>query len=245
MTFATCFILSGCDTHIDFLRLFFLVRVICPLMQEHSLWLKKLISQAPEDAMFKIRRPVFKRLFKSNYMLRAMQPKKQCKSNLSTVSVLAKRSLLQGLMHSWFHGTTVPNVCLQALTLFLPCPCNFFILAFPKQRACLQATVHLTFIATTALHVQIVTKDVLCHFAFRCQNCAEAGYRCNWCTYRGICTNDVNTECPGEFIPPIQVCGKMFCAVEALLSGLPQETGAVAGQGAKKISVTTCHLGKL
>ena len=148
-------------------------------------------------------------------------------------------------MHSWFRGTTVPNVCLQALTLFLPCPCNFFILAFPKQRACLQATVHLTFIATTALHVQIVTKDVLCHFAFRCQNCAEAGYRCNWCTYRGICTNDVNTECPGEFIPPIQVCGKMFCAVEALLSGLPQETGAVAGQGAKKISFTTCHLGKL
>ena len=95
------------------------------------------------------------------------------------------------------------------------------------------------------MHVQIVTKDVLCHFAFRCQNCAEAGYRCNWCTYRGICTNDVNTECPGEFIPPIQVCGKMFCAVEALLSGLPQETGAVAGQGAKKISFTTCHLGKL
>ena len=120
MTFATCFILSGCDRDIDFLRLFFLVRVICPLMQEHSLWLKKLISQAPEDAMFKIRRPVFKRLFKSNYMLRAMQPKKQCKSNLSTVSVLAKRSLPQGLMHSWFHGTTVPNVCLQALTLSLP-----------------------------------------------------------------------------------------------------------------------------
>ena len=73
MTFATCFILSGCDTHIDFLRLFFLVRVICSLMQEHSLWLKKLISQAPEDAMFKIRRPAFKRLFKSNYMLRASQ----------------------------------------------------------------------------------------------------------------------------------------------------------------------------
>ena len=73
VTFATCFILSGCDTHIDFLRLFFLVRVICPLMQERSLWLKKLISQAPEDAMFKIRRPVFKRLFTSNYMLRASQ----------------------------------------------------------------------------------------------------------------------------------------------------------------------------
>ena len=73
VTFAACFILSGCDTHIDFLRLFFLVHVICPLVQEHSLWLKKLISQAPEDAMFKIRRPVYKRLFKSNYMLRASQ----------------------------------------------------------------------------------------------------------------------------------------------------------------------------
>ena len=73
VTFAACFILSGCDTHIDFLRLFFLVGVICPLMQECSSRLKKLISQAPEDAMFKIRRPVYKRLFKSNHMLRASQ----------------------------------------------------------------------------------------------------------------------------------------------------------------------------
>ena len=48
--------------HIDFLQLLFLVGVICPLMQEHSLQLKKLISQAPEDAMLKIRRPVYKRL---------------------------------------------------------------------------------------------------------------------------------------------------------------------------------------
>ena len=60
MTFAACFKLSGCDTHIDFLRLFFLVSVICPLMQEHSSRLRKLISQAPEDAMFKMRRPVYK-----------------------------------------------------------------------------------------------------------------------------------------------------------------------------------------
>ncbi|XP_073230094.1 plexin A3-like [Porites lutea] len=37
-----------------------------------------------------------------------------------------------------------------------------------------------------------------------CQNCAEGGYRCNWCTYRGLCTDDVNAECPGEFILPIQ-----------------------------------------
>ena len=55
--------------HFDILQLFFLIGVICPLMQEHSLRLKKLISQAPEDAMFKFRRPVYKRLFKSNCML--------------------------------------------------------------------------------------------------------------------------------------------------------------------------------
>ena len=52
--------LRGRDMDIDFLRLLFLVGVICPLMQEHSLRLKKLISQAPEDAMFKIRRFVYK-----------------------------------------------------------------------------------------------------------------------------------------------------------------------------------------
>ena len=45
MTFAAYFILSGCDTHIDFLWL---------LMQEYQCGLRKLISQAPEDAMFKI-----------------------------------------------------------------------------------------------------------------------------------------------------------------------------------------------
>ena len=59
--------------HTDFLRLLFLVGVICPPMQEHSLQLKKLISQAPEDAMLKITRPVYKRLFKSNRVLRADQ----------------------------------------------------------------------------------------------------------------------------------------------------------------------------
>ena len=47
-------------------------RVICPLMQEHSLRLKNLTSQAPEDAM-KTRRPVYKRLFKSNRVLVADQ----------------------------------------------------------------------------------------------------------------------------------------------------------------------------
>ena len=57
--FAAYFILRGCDTHIDFLRLLFLVWVICRLMQEHSLRLKECISQVPEDAMLKIRRPLY------------------------------------------------------------------------------------------------------------------------------------------------------------------------------------------
>ena len=37
VNFASCFILRGHDTHIDFLRLLFLVGMICPLMQEHFL----------------------------------------------------------------------------------------------------------------------------------------------------------------------------------------------------------------
>ena len=69
MIFAAYFILRVRDTHIDFLRLLFLVSVICPLIQEHLLP----ISQAPEDAMLKIRRPVYKPLFKLNRVLRADQ----------------------------------------------------------------------------------------------------------------------------------------------------------------------------
>ena len=69
--FAAYFILRVRDTHIDFLRLLFLVSVICPLIQEHLLPVKKLISQAPEEAMLKIRRPVYNRLFKLNHVLPA------------------------------------------------------------------------------------------------------------------------------------------------------------------------------
>ena len=59
MIFATYFIARGCDMHIDFLQLLFLVGVICRLMQEHSLRLKDCFSQVPEDAMLKIRRPFY------------------------------------------------------------------------------------------------------------------------------------------------------------------------------------------
>ena len=108
-------------------------RVICPLMQEHSLRLKKLIDQALEDAMLKIRRPVYKRIFKSNCVLRADQ-----KSDVNQTCVLANGSLHQDLMHSGCCGTTVPNVCLQTLTLCLLSSRDFFHL-FPKQRASSQA----------------------------------------------------------------------------------------------------------
>ena len=37
MIFAACFKLRGHDTHINFLRLLFLMGMICPLMQEHFL----------------------------------------------------------------------------------------------------------------------------------------------------------------------------------------------------------------
>ena len=57
---------------------------------------------------------------------RAMcRPKSRCQSDLSTVHVLANRSLHQDLMHTRYCGTAVPNVCLQAFSLFpLPTPLN-------------------------------------------------------------------------------------------------------------------------
>ena len=52
---------------------FCLHHVLAFKIQEHLLPLKKLIRQAPEDAMWKIRRLVYKRLFKINRVLRADQ----------------------------------------------------------------------------------------------------------------------------------------------------------------------------
>ena len=46
------------------------------------------------------------------------RPKSRCQSDLSTVSVLANKNLHQDLMHSGCRGTAVPNVCLQAFSLF-------------------------------------------------------------------------------------------------------------------------------
>ena len=46
------------------------------------------------------------------------RPKSRCQSDLSTVSVLANRSLHQDLMHSGCRGTAAPKVCPQAFSLF-------------------------------------------------------------------------------------------------------------------------------
>ena len=46
------------------------------------------------------------------------RPKSRCQSHLSIVSVLANKNLHQDLMHSGCRGTAVPNVCLQAFSLF-------------------------------------------------------------------------------------------------------------------------------
>ena len=109
-----------------------------PVIQEHSLPLKKLISPGPEDALLKIRRPVYKRLFKINRVLRAVK-KKRCKSNLSIVSVHANRSLDQDLMLSarvpWNDGLR----CYSTGSHSFPSLNLRFFHPFPKQRACSQA----------------------------------------------------------------------------------------------------------
>ncbi|XP_067039234.1 plexin A3-like isoform X3 [Acropora muricata] len=38
----------------------------------------------------------------------------------------------------------------------------------------------------------------------RCRHCAEGRYDCSWCTYLQKCTNDGTTDCPGEYIHPVQ-----------------------------------------
>ena len=67
------------------------------------------------------------------------------------------------------------------------------------------------------LHIQTANKGALHYSVFRCRNCVERGYKCSWCTYLGLCTDDVNAECPGESIQPIQVHNKTD-SVEALLN---------------------------
>ena len=66
------------------------------------------------------------------------------KERMSTVSVLANRSLHQDRMHSGCRGTTAPNVCLRALSLSLCSPRNVFTLSPNKESACSQAMEHVT-----------------------------------------------------------------------------------------------------
>ena len=132
--------------HIDFLRLLFLVGVICPLMQEHSLRLKKLISQVPEDAMFKIRRPVYKRFINSNQIACYMPTKKRDRTCQQSV-FSPNGGLHQDLMHRGCYGTT-PGERRSQMFVYKLSPFPFpppslssrFFHPIPKQRAFSQAT---------------------------------------------------------------------------------------------------------
>ena len=122
-------------------------RVICPLMQEHSLQLKKLIRQAPEDAMLKIRRPVYKQLFKSNHVLRADQ-----KSDVNQTCQQSVFSPMGACIRIWCTAAGAVEQRSQMFSLrgrlqmfvYRLSPFRFSLLAFfhpfPKQRACSQAS---------------------------------------------------------------------------------------------------------
>ena len=62
-----------------------------PVIKEHSLPLKKPISPGLEDAMLKIRRPVYKRLFKINRVLRAVKKSDVKKSDVKPVNSQCSR----------------------------------------------------------------------------------------------------------------------------------------------------------
>ena len=97
---------------------------------------KKITSQVPEVAMLEIiRRPVYKRLFKSNRMLRVDQKSDVNKTPQQSLFSPIYRSLHQDLMHSRCCRTTVSNVCLQAPTLSLPSPHDFFTLSPYREPA--------------------------------------------------------------------------------------------------------------
>ena len=139
--------LRGCDMHIDFLRLLFLVGVICPLMQEHSLRLKNLISQAPEDAMLKIRRPVYKRLFKSNRVLSADQ-----KSDVNQTCQQSVFSPMGACIRIWCTEGAWNDrpKCLSTGSHPFPSLSSRFFHPFPKQRACSQAKVYMNMTSFSA-----------------------------------------------------------------------------------------------
>ena len=97
---------------------------------------KQITSQVPEVVILEIiRRPVYKRLFKSNRMLRVDQKSDVNKTCQQSLFSPIYRSLHQDLMHSGCCGTTVSNVCLQAPTLSLPSPHDFFTLSPYREPA--------------------------------------------------------------------------------------------------------------
>ena len=113
---------------------FCLHHVLTFKIQEHLLPLKKLIRQAPEDAMWKIRRLVYKRLFKINRVLRADQK--------SDVNQTCQKSVFSPIacIRIWCSAVAVERRPQMFSTGYHPFPSLTlrFFHPFPKQRACWQ-----------------------------------------------------------------------------------------------------------
>ena len=73
------------------------------------------IQISKNELQLKLKLTVHKRSFKSLATCLLLVPTKKA---MSTVGVLASRSLHRNLMHSGCRGTAVPKVCLQAFPLF-------------------------------------------------------------------------------------------------------------------------------
>ena len=130
--FAAYFILRGRDMHIDFLRLLFLVGVICP--GDLSSDARTFIAAKKKPHQSSARRPVYKRLFKSNRVLHADQ-----KSDVNQTCQQSVFSPMGACISIWFTSGAVERrsqmfVYVQALTLSLLSPRDFFH-PFPEQRA--------------------------------------------------------------------------------------------------------------
>ena len=127
--------------HIDFSAVIVSGRRNLPSDTRTFIAAKKAHQSRARRRHVKVRGAVYKRLFKSNRVLRA-DKKKRCKSNLSTVSVLPNKSLHQDLMHSGCRGwwNDGPKWLSVGSHPFPSLPLRFFD-PFPRQRACSQAKI--------------------------------------------------------------------------------------------------------
>ena len=100
--------------------------------QEHLLPLKRLIIQGPEDAMLKIRKPVYKWLFKTNRVLRADQ-----KSDVNQTCQQSVFLPIGACIRIWCSAGAVerrPQMFFYRLSPFpFPHLCDFFTLCRNRE----------------------------------------------------------------------------------------------------------------